>query len=317
MSQDLKMLNVIPVTEKMFDAFVLASQQGITVMPDATFPNGQHALSSYKYIETLINDPTCEPLRDLAAMFTNAGIAFAGLTVTGVGVLLAPFGSIAAFFVTPFLGKMRTASILIANGLPGNLTLKESYIDCGLQTAKPTGSFNGKTLNDVIPGRQEPLPGQVLKGVGFYRFEKDLSLGFGVYGTGGALSFTCDAPGVKNTFAISWFIPEGGAMGVGVTIDLGAKYSSLKDFYLKTAGANSQSERVDSDTASIIHGTLWFRKWDEGDVLKIAKMFGMHLPSGPVDQSVLQQVIQSYTKTIADNDGAGDDMVLTVSIRPL
>ena len=204
-------------------------------------------VSSYKYLEELSSNPDKYGAGWKQALI-SAGVGVAGSTV-GLGTLiavtgpLAPFTAIAAAIAAPFFGSGRVATLVVCNATEGDMKMAEIYQECGVQTARPvyadvdidTGSTIA-TKPDTIPGMTQIVPGLLQAGVAMYRFEKNLDMGIGFYGTGGAISWTFTDPKVSTTMALAWLVPQSGSPGLGVTANL-AKYASLEDFYWKTAGA--------------------------------------------------------------------------------
>lgn len=221
---------------------------------DGSFPPVV-SVSTYKYLEELAKRPDLYGAAWKQALI-SVGVGAAGSTV-GMGTLilatgpLAPFTALAAAIAAPFFGGNRLATLIVCNNTVGDMKMAEIYQDCGVQTGRPvfadvdieTGSTRS-TNPDLIPGKAQIVPGLVQGGVGMYRFEKNLDMGIGFYGTGGAISWTFTDPTVSTTMAFSWLVPETGDPGYGVTADLN-KYASLQDFYEKTAGARER-ETYDS-----------------------------------------------------------------------
>lgn len=215
-------------------------------------PSGM-IVSSYKFLEEIASKPEVYGEWWKSALI-SAGVVAGGNTVGFLALSmatgpLAPFTAIAAAIAAPFFGANRMATLIVCNATQGDIKMSEVYQDCGVQTARPvysdtdidTGSVRA-TKPDVIPGITQLVPGLLQGGIGMYRFEKNLDMGIGFYGTGGAISWTCSDPDVHTTMAFSWLVPETGDMGMSVTADL-SKYSSLQDFYEKTAGAR-KTDRI-------------------------------------------------------------------------
>ena len=243
-------------------------------------------VSAYRYLEELAKDPSKGSEKWKTALM-GAGIG-AGASTLGFGTLvaatgpLAPFAAIGLGLGSQIFGNNRACTLLIGNERDGDLVKHDLYIDCGIQTGRPVYEEEdldtGRTVatnKDTIPGLEDYGDGYVFCGLGMYRFEKDLSLILGFYGTGGAISFRCTDPKVKNKIlAISWLVPETGKPAFGVCADLG-KYDSLEDFYDKTAGAR-KSDWFDKGTyrnkevvrirGSMIH-RLYPEEKDEDDLL--------------------------------------------------
>jgi hypothetical protein len=211
----------------------------------------QRVLSSWTYAAALAASPA-------VLVLVPAGIAL---------VALAPVAAVASIFAVPILSKNRVCTIVIANALQGSLVRKDHYYNCGFESAHPAivdpddgSESNAHTIEGLLtlPPSVSPEP---LFGVGAYRFEKDLSLGIGFYGTGGAISFTSSDPATNGkVMAISWLVPENGNPGCGVTADLSA-YKNLEDFYMQTADKGHQ-ERVDIQKSFNLHATFWPRNFD-------------------------------------------------------
>lgn len=204
------------------------------------------SVSSYRYLEELAKQPDLYGAAWKQAL-ASASVGVAGSTV-GFGALvlatgpLAPFAAIGAAIAAPLFGANRLATLVVCNATQGDMKMAEIYQDCGVQTGRPvyadvdvdTGSTRS-TTPDSIPGYTMIVPGLLQAGVGMYRFEKNLDMGIGFYGTGGAISWTLSDPRATTTMAFAWLVPETGKPGMAVTADLG-KYASLQDFYEKTAG---------------------------------------------------------------------------------
>jgi hypothetical protein len=149
------------------------------------------------------------------------------------------------------------------------MKLLDTFQDCGVQTARPSYAAvdpdTGNTLSsspDTIPGLTTQIPGLVQLGIGMYRFEKNLDMGIGFYGTGGAISFTCSDPDIRHTMALSWLVPETGNLGIGVTDNIN-KYKTLEDFYNQTAGARKVVTSEDSPGRGKIWGSAVPRGFPE------------------------------------------------------
>jgi hypothetical protein len=102
MSQDNTGIPVALIPPSVFSQMVTGSEQGVV-------GSSGNLISPYLYMQEVAANPDqhAPELKLLAAAATNAAIAFAGFTVTGVGALLAPFAAMASFIMTPFLGDNR------------------------------------------------------------------------------------------------------------------------------------------------------------------------------------------------------------------
>jgi hypothetical protein len=236
-------------------------------------------MSSYRFMEDMANNPdkyTAEWKQSLLV----AGIGGVGSTVALPAIIiasgpLAPITLVGAMIAAPFFGGNRACTIVIANGLMGNLKKSEIYQDCGVQTGRPVYSETDpesgvvqSTNADVIPGINVDMPEFPMAGIGMYRFEKDRSLVIGFYGTGGAISFTNDDPKYnQKKIAVAWLVPETGKPAFAVTGDL-SKYQSLKAFYDKTAGARDSTQNRDLNGGRpSVYGSMSFRRYpDEQNV---------------------------------------------------
>jgi hypothetical protein len=250
-------INDMPVSLMPFDPFfgnlLSAAGSGVYCPLDKGDGSAPIAVSSYKYLEELVQNPQlgADWWKGLlvAEATAAAGATVAWAPLVAVSGPLAPFAAIAAVIAVPLLGANRIATLVVCNPTQGDMKMSEIFQDCGVQTGRPvyadvdldTGSTRS-TKPDLIPGMTQIVPGLVQGGVGMYRFEKDLDLGLGFYGTGGAVSWTFTDPVMTTTMALAWLVPETGDPGLGVTADLG-KYSSLEDFYNKTAGARKVVNR--------------------------------------------------------------------------
>lgn len=224
----------------------------------------KYLVSSMVYLQELAKDPT-KGSPDWQKALVAVGTGAAASTV-GLGALIAASGPLAPFAAvglgvgSVFLGKNRVCTLLIANDTTGDLVKEGLFIQHGIQSGRPvimeynedTGRSSAMSP-DTIPGMEflegfpeEGIPDMWLGGLGMYRFEKDLSLVIGWYGTAGAISFRSSDPKTKGlVYAISWLVPETGKPAFAVTADLNGKYDSLEDFYEKTAGER-KSDNLDT-----------------------------------------------------------------------
>lgn len=177
------------------------------------------------------------------------GLAAAGAVAAGTSVgffpLLAATGPLAPFAVVGLgasylLGSNRICRLVIGNETDGDLIKHDLYLDCGKQTGRPvfeemdaeTGRM-AASKTDVIPGRMNWGDGFETCGMGMYRFEKNLDLVIGVFGTSGAISFTSSDPAIDKVFAVAWNVPEHGMAAVAVCENL-RLFENLQDFYEKS-----------------------------------------------------------------------------------
>lgn len=261
----------------------------------------QHLENAMGYLAELAKNPSKgSPEWQKALVATSVGV---GASTVGFGALiaatgpLAPFAAIGLGVGSVFFGKNRVCTMLIANATMGDLVKDGLHIDAGVQTGRPvieqedwdTGRVTA-TKPDTIPGIQNikgdeefGIPDMILGGLGMYRFEKDLSMVIGFYGTGGAIVFRSTDPAMRNKrFAVSWLVPETGKAGFGVTADLDGDYASLEDFYDKTAGArtvkNKDWGKHRGKTVSTIQASLIHRAYpdteNDGDLLLTVSMSG-------------------------------------------
>lgn len=228
-------------------------------------------MSSYRFMEDMANNPDKYTAEWKQALMVG-GMGAVGATVGGAAVMLAggPITLIAGMIAAPFFGGNRACTLVIANGLMGNLTKSEIYQDCGIQTGKTvysetdpeTGVVQSRKA-DVIPGVNIDMPEFPMAGIGMYRFEKDRSLLIGFYGTGGAISFTTDDPKYNQMkIAVAWLVPETGRPAFAVTGDL-SKYQSLKAFYDKTAGNRDSTNRDLTSGRPSVYASMVFRRYPE------------------------------------------------------
>lgn len=175
------------------------------------------------------------------------------LLATPASFLVGPL-MIASLFGAPTFSDPRVCSMIICNGLNGTLTRKDVYFDCGHEThypaiVDPTG-VDPPAGAHVIPGwttLPTTKPPTLVTGIGVYRFENSRALGLGFYGTGGAVSFTSTDPRTNGKeMAVSWLVPATGKVGYAPTSDL-SQYSSLGDFYNKTADQRTVNVREVGD----------------------------------------------------------------------
>lgn len=260
----------VPITG-VFEKFVDAAKYSVCEVDGVQ-------MSSYRFMEDMASNPDKYTAEWKQALLV-AGIGTVGGTV-GLGAVIAatgpfaPITLIGSMIAAPFFGGNRACTIVIANGLMGNLTKSEIYQDCGIQTGKTvysetdpeTGVVQSRKA-DVIPGVNADVPEFPMAGVGMYRFEKDRSLLIGFYGTGGAISFSTDDPKYSSKkIAIAWLVPETGKPAFAVTGDL-SKYQSLQAFYDKTAGARTSDNRSFISGAPSVYGSMSFRRYpDEQNV---------------------------------------------------
>lgn len=256
----------VPVTG-VFEKFADAAKNFVCVVDGVE-------MSSYRFMEDMANNPekyTAEWKQALLVAGIGAAANSAGFLalLAGSGPL-APLTLIGSMIAAPFFGGNRACTIIIANGLMGNLKKSEIYQDCGVQTGQPVFSETDpesgvvqSTSADVIPGVNYDNPDFILAGVGMYRFEKDRSLLIGFYGTGGAISFTTDDPRYNQKIAIAWLVPETGKPAVAVTGDL-SKYQSLQAFYDQTAGKRDSTKRNDlTGGRPKVQASMAFRRYPD------------------------------------------------------
>lgn len=252
MTQTLNDLPVSLLPDELWDLVASAAPKGYCMLVNKGAPNPMGlpftAVSSYKFLTELATDPQFAGDAWKQALI-SAGVGVGGLTGGYLALAaatgpLAPFTALGAAIAAPFFGSNRSATIIICNGTDGDMTLSgDAYQDCGVQTGKAAYTevdpVTGSTLStkpDTIPGVVNQIPNLRQRGIGIYRFEKNLDMGIGFYGTGGAISFDFTDPKIGQRVAISWLVPQTGDLGLGVTANLD-HYSSLEDFYNKTAGA--------------------------------------------------------------------------------
>lgn len=249
--------------EDVFMNFVRAAKDAVCTVDGVN-------MSSYRFMEDMATNPDKYTAEWKQALLVG-GIGGVGSTVALSAVLLAggPLTLIGAMVAAPFFGGNRACTIVIANALGGKLTKSEIHQNCGVQTGQPvfseTNDETGVTLStnpDVIPGFNASIPGFLMAGVGMYRFEKDLSLVIGFYGTGGAISFTADTPKFPQKIAIAWLVPETGDPHFAVTGNL-SQYGSLQAFYDKTAGAGVNDNRSFVDGCARVYGSLMYRRYPD------------------------------------------------------
>lgn len=234
-------------------------------------------MSSYRFMEDMASNPEKYTAEWKQALLVG-GIGGVGATVGLPAIIiasgpLAPLTLVGAMIAAPFFGGNRACTIVIANGLLGNLTKSEIYQNCGIQTGRPVYSETDpesgvvqSTKADVIPGVNTDIPDFPMGGVGMYRFEKDRSLFIGFYGTGGAISFTSDDPKIKKKIAIAWLVPEIGRPAFAVTGDL-SQFQSLKAFYDKMDANRDSTNRDFPSDGARVYASMVFRRYpDEQDV---------------------------------------------------
>lgn len=256
----------VPVTG-VFEKFADAAKNFVCVVDGVE-------MSSYRFMEDMANNPekyTAEWKQALLVAGIGAAANSAGFLalLAGSGPL-APLTLIGSMIAAPFFGGNRACTIIIANGLMGNLKKSEIYQDCGVQTGRPVYSETDpesgvvqSTNADVVPGVNADIPEFPMAGVGMYRFEKDRSLVIGFYGTGGAISFTTDDPMYSNKkIAVAWLVPETGKPAFAVTGDL-STYQSLQAFYDKTAGKRESSNRDLTDGRPGVYASMAFRRYPD------------------------------------------------------
>jgi hypothetical protein len=201
-----------------------------------------------------------------------AGTAAAAGTV-GFMPLIAMTGPLAPFAVAGlsaasyFLGANKICRMIIGNQTKGDLTKHDVYLDCGKQTGRPVyeamDAESGRmaaSKSDVIPGQMNWGDGFETCGIGMYRFEKNLDMVIGVYGTAGAISFVSSDPGVEKVFAVAWSVPEIGKPAVAVCENL-KLFENLKDFFeksMKKAGLKASAITKDKNGNPIaeIHAAI-------------------------------------------------------------
>jgi hypothetical protein len=160
-------------------------------------------------------------------------------------------GAAAALIVGGNPSANKVCTLMIVNQLDGVLSLAPAtdtvgnpYLHHGIQSGHPAvcdPAGQQPPFNEhQIPGKAQLDPDDadsLTCGVGFYRFEKDLSvMNLGVYGTAGAIAFTSSDPQTHGkVLALAWNVPPKGTPGCFVTGDL-SKYPNLHDFYLSTVG---------------------------------------------------------------------------------
>ncbi|MEM0899153.1 MAG: hypothetical protein AAGI92_04290 [Pseudomonadota bacterium] len=301
---------VLPLED--FHKIMRAAHSGAV---DMTPPNqaGEHRVraSAMVYLEEIAKDPAKgskawqKAVAGTAIAAAAAPAVTGGLTATafaaGFPFLLAatgpfaPFAAIGLGIGSALLAKNRVCTLLVANATKGDLIKDEIYIYAGVQTGRPVieevNEDTGRTTAtspDTIPGIEafdaEPqfdLPAMTLGGLGLYRFEKDLSLVIGFYGTAGAISFISSDPKTRGKkYALAWLVPESGNPAYAVTGDLDGKYDSLEAFYRQTAHVR-KSDNLDRGLhrrriATTIRASLIHRAYpdtsDENDLLITAAM---------------------------------------------
>lgn len=144
-----------------------------------------------------------------------------------------------------------------------------------------------RCANQIPAARFHPLkPGSLLYGAGAFRFAKSV----GLYGSDGAMSFTCGS----DVMGFSWVVYPGGTRGYAAVAADATSYPSLEDFYNATAGAGKsidshQTTRVD------VRARMGYR---------LAKLDASHHPTELWTTPVLSQASFDHNET-----------VLTVSVR--
>lgn len=253
-----------------------------------------HLETAMGYLEELAKDPSKGSHAWQRALVAT-GVGVAGSTAA-LPVLIAATGPLAPLAViglgigSVFLGKNRSCTLLVANSTIGELIQEALHIDVGVQTGRPVieeaDMDTGRkiaTKPNTIPGVRtiegDPefdIPDMMLGGLGLYRFEKDLSLWIGFYGTGGAIAFRgTDSYLKEKRFAVAWLVPETGRPAFAVTADLYGEYESLKEFYDQTAGArksiNMATGKARGATVATINASLIHRGYpdtsNDGDLL--------------------------------------------------
>lgn len=256
----------VPITG-VFEKFVDAAKYSVCEV------EGKQ-MSSYRFMEDMASDPEKYTAEWKQALLVG-GIGGVGSTVALPAIIIAsgpfaPLTLIGAMIAAPFFGGNRACTIVIANGLMGNLKKSEMYEDCGVQTGRPVYSETDpesgvvqSTKADVIPGVSIDIPEFPMGGVGMYRFEKDRSLLIGFYGTGGAISFTTDDPKYnQKKIAVAWLVPETGKPAFAVTGDL-SQYQSLQAFYDKTAGKRESTNRDLTSGRPSVYASMSFRRYPD------------------------------------------------------
>lgn len=289
MSDEIEDFETTVLPTKEYRQILSASRHGVINMGKRSImvPFGppmeyDYIVSAYTYMSELAKNPSLgspEWQKALVGVATGVGASTLGMgTLIAATGPLAPFAAIGLGIGSQFLGKNRVCSILVANATYGDLIKEAIHIDSGIQTGRPvieeedpdTGRVSS-TKPDTIPGveyiegaPEYDIPSMELGGLGMYRFEKDLSLFVGFYGTAGAISFYSKDPKLKgNRIAVGWDIREFGDKNyVSVSADLYGEYKSLEDFFDKTIGKEKSNlkssgkhkgKTVSRAYASLIH----------------------------------------------------------------
>jgi hypothetical protein len=237
-------------------AYVIEASKNGTCNLDGT------AVSIDKFMAELAKNPE-KGSEAWKRSLTLAGAATAGSTISILPMLamgpLAPL-ALAGLHASYKLGDNRICRLIIGNETDGDLIKHDLYLDCGKQTARAvfeekdaeTGRMTA-SKTDTIPGRMDWGGGFETCGIGMYRFEKNLDMVIGFYGTAGAISFTSTDPAIDKVFAIAWSVPERGDAAVAVCENL-RMFENLQEFYEKSIekGAKSASATAKSKAGNAV-----------------------------------------------------------------
>lgn len=228
-----------PVGEEL----ILASKMGCT--------SGGKIASAYllEQIKNIAHDSTgnwAVPLETIGGVVVG-GLAAEAAAVVTFGLATGPafpLAMVAGFFLAPIFSDNRKITIIIVNQLDEPLNFEAPYLDCGVQTGFPSYQTHDPVTKRVIDGTINQIPAartignDCFVGVGIYAFEKDLSSGFGFYGTGGVLTFTSASKQLQGEkVAIAWLVPQSGdpscamtnhLVGYGAAVDNADKAAFFK-----------------------------------------------------------------------------------------
>ena len=302
---DNKGMTVAPLPTDLMKKIIHAAGHGTCPIDTNGDGHDDMDVSVYEFFKHMAENPDLYTeaweavLGDIGLGAVESTVGYGAIALAGP---LAPFVALASVIAAPFFGKNRIGTLVLANETDGAMRKKEVFQDCGWQSGHPVykevDPETGAELSsnpDVIPARQKFGSGQTLSGVGLYRFEKNLDLVIGFYGTSGAISFTFDDPKIKNDMAIGWEVPETGSPYYSATNDL-SKYASLEDFWSKTIDERASGEGEHPAYA-------YSRKGYTAAELKGLERWGISGPYAPEGPAVLiNEKEREYPDDPNDND---------------
>ena len=218
------------VRDTVLAAFKHAAAYGKT--PDGSDPwiFLSDTVKSHRNLYPNIDGP--EDQVEFVLTMASAAAGMAAVTVLGLSALSGPFAPVVAGVLGTMGVQPRTCRVIVVNDTDEDLSPPDmskvagmdatgvAWLDCGVVRTVPAvaTSTGGWTALGTIPKRRVMRNGSRAAGVGCYVFQKNLTAGIGLYGTGGVLPYT--SPSMGADAAVGWLVPQKGSSSTAVTLDL-------------------------------------------------------------------------------------------------